>query len=398
MDKKSVGIIAEYNPFHNGHLYHLNRSKEMTGAEISIAAMSGNFVQRGRPAMADKWSRAEAAVKCGIDLVVEIPVVFACNSAAYFAGAGVEILENLGVDYISFGSESGNIEELEQIARAIEEKKEHLEELIRKDVKKGMSYPRAREAAVREIIGKSAADILDNPNNILALEYLQKIKSAKPVTVKRAGPGYNDLNDSEGFASATAIRKFINEGKDISRLLPGKSAQIFSENKPISEERLFDFICQKVFTGETAELDKIFSAGEGLGNKLKNSIRHCGSYEEVVEQLKSKRYTRTRIERFLMQILLDIRDIKDFENYIRVLALNERGSEYLKKVKRQGKCRLPVITNINKDAKNFPELLPTLEKDILAGDMYNLISGRNLYEFSDYVMKPFIMKGTGSVI
>ena len=147
-EKKSLGIIAEYNPFHNGHLYHIEESVKMTGAEVVVAAMSGNFVQRGNMPIADKWDRAEAAVKNGVDLVVEIPTVFACNSAPYFANAAVKILENLGVTWISFGSESGNIENLSHIARVISEGNTEIEDIIREKVKSGLAYPRDRKSVV----------------------------------------------------------------------------------------------------------------------------------------------------------------------------------------------------------------------------------------------------------
>ena len=175
MDKKCVGIIAEYNPFHNGHLYHLEQSLSATGAEFAVVAMSGNFVQRGQMAVADKWERAEAAVKSGADLVVEIPAVFACNSAPVFAQAAVEILENLGADWISFGSESGNIGDLREISREISCGTEagRVEEIIKQKVREGLSYPRARREAVAVVLGDEIASLLDMPNNILAVEYLK---------------------------------------------------------------------------------------------------------------------------------------------------------------------------------------------------------------------------------
>ena len=266
MKKKSVGIIAEYNPFHNGHLYHLNESKKLTDAEISIVAMSGNFVQRGQVAIADKWKRAEAAVKCGADLVVEIPVVFACNSAPYFAKAGTEILENLGIDYLSFGSESGNIEELKAISREMKAKNEEIEEYIQNAIKDGLSYPRAREEAIRNFIGEDAGELVNNPNNILALEYIKNVENAEVVTVKRQGPGYNDMAVTEELASATAIRYLMEEKEDVSGLMPFDSASaILGENRP-SEETLFRLLCHKVLTTSAGELDAICAGGEGLGN------------------------------------------------------------------------------------------------------------------------------------
>lgn len=390
MKKKSVGIIAEYNPFHNGHLYHLNQSKKLSGAEVSVVAMSGNFLQRGQIAIADKWSRAEAAVRCGADLVVEIPVVFACNSAPVFAKASVEILEALGVDYISFGSESGNIHELMDIVKLLNEKEQEIEASIRDSVKKGLSYPRARSDALIQMIGREKARIIDTSNNILALEYLKNIKKATPITVKRSGPGYNDLEVSEEFASATAIRYMMEENIEISAFMPPESIDTVRKCLKPSKDVIFRMICQQGLIKNAENLDAVSAGGEGLGNKLKNNIRYVNSLDELVESMKSKRYTRTRIERFLTHCLLEIEDIR-YENYIRILAFNKKGSAYLKNIKKNETLALPIITNINKEAKSLLNIQRTLKKDILASDIYNMASGRDLYAFSDYVIKPFTL-------
>ena len=392
MDNKCVGITAEYNPFHNGHLYHLEQSKLATGAQISIAAMSGNFVQRGHMAICSKWERAEAAIKCGIDLVVEIPTVFACNSAPVFASAAVEILENLGADWISFGSESGNIEELKEISRAMNEKETLIEKLVREKVKEGLSYPRARRDAVALILGDKKADLLDLPNNILAIEYLKRIQNAKPVTVKRQGPGYNELEPCEDMASASAIRSMVKSSKNVETLTPEPSTEMLKKALHPSEDKIFQIICAKVLTSSREELDRVFAGGEGLGNKLKNEIRKASAYDQLIQRLKSKRYTRTRIERFISHVLLDIGAPDLYSNYIRVLAFNKAGSRYLKEVKKKGICSLPIITNINKDAQNDVALMSAIEKDILAADIFNLASGRNLYDESDYVRMPRLIE------
>lgn len=392
MNNKCVGITAEYNPFHNGHLYHLEQSKLATGAQISIAAMSGNFVQRGHMAICSKWERAEAAVKCGIDLVVEIPTVFACNSAPVFASAAVEILENLGADWISFGSESGNIEELKEISRAMNEKETLIEKLVREKVKEGLSYPRARRDAVALILGDEKADLLDLPNNILAIEYLKRIQNAKPVTVKRQGPGYNELEPCEDMASASAIRSMVKSSKNVETLTPEPSTEMLKKALHPSEDKIFQIICAKVLTSSREELDRVFAGGEGLGNKLKNEIRKASAYDQLIQRLKSKRYTRTRIERFISHVLLDIGAPDLYPNYIRVLAFNKAGSRYLKEVKKKGICSLPIITNINKDAQNDVALMSAIEKDILAADIFNLASGRNLYDESDYVRMPRLIE------
>ena len=391
MKTKSAGIIAEYNPFHNGHLYHVEETRRRGGAEIVIAAMSGNFLQRGVMAVADKWLRAEAAVMCGVDLAVEIPAVFACASAKTFAEAGVEILENLGADHISFGSESGNIEELSRIARAIKEHAREIQEHIDRMIKAGVSYPRARREAVCTLIGESSARALDSPNNILAIEYISAAKRAKPMTIERTGPGYNDMSASGNLASATAIRELMARREDISRLLPGKSYEALLRADVPSEEKFFDMIRQKVLMTEGPILDNAPAGGEGLGNKLKNSIRMCSDREQLAQMLKSKRYTRTRIDRFLAQTVLCMDRREYAANYIRVLAFNDRGREYLKEIKKSDICCLPVITNINKEATGYPQIAYSLSRDILAADLYNMAAGRDMYRFSEYVRKPFCM-------
>ena len=389
MKTKSAGIIAEYNPFHNGHLYHVEETRRLSGADVVMAAMSGNFLQRGAMAVADKWLRAEIAVMCGADLVVEIPTVFACASAKIFAEAGVEILENLGADHISFGSESGNIEELSAISRVIKDNMREIQEHIDRRIKEGISYPRARREAVCAIIGDDMAGAIDSPNNILAIEYLNAIKRAKPMTVKRSGPGYNEKTVSDGLASATAIRDMMAKGQDISQLLPGKSYEALLRTGIPSEEKFFDMIRQKVLMTEGWLLDNAPAGGEGLGNKLKNSIRLCSDREQLAEMLKSKRYTRTRIDRFLAQTVLGIDRREHSANYIRVLAFNDKGRKYLKEIKKSDICSLPLITNINKEAAGYPQIFYSLSRDILAADLYNIASGRDLYLFSEYVRKPF---------
>lgn len=395
---KSVGIIAEYNPFHNGHKFHLEKSLEITGAEVSVAVISGNFTQRGEPAILDKWTRAEMAVRNGINLVVEMPVIFACNNAGYFARGGVEILENLGCDYISFGSESGNIEELAGIARAMEMHREEINEGVRMAVKEGQAYPQARAEVLSSIFDKETLNTIESPNNLLALEYLRVIKQAKPVTVKRQGSGYHEFIAKDNMASATGIRKLLTEDGDISTLVPDITREMLMTRREefCNGDKLFSIMAAKILISSESELNGIFGAEEGLGSKMKNHIRYWKTLEEMIDGLKSKRYTRTRISRLLAMTLLGItrEEVKQAQNYIRVLAFDEKGSRYLKEVKKSENCRLPILTNINKEAQLYPEIKNTLAKDALASDLYNLAAGKDLYKCSDYVQMPFIKKLT----
>ncbi len=390
---KSLGIIAEYNPFHNGHNYHLKKSLEISGAEVCLAVISGNFTQRGEPALLDKWTRAEIAVKNGVNLVVELPVLFAANNAGYFAKGGVEILENLGCDYISFGSESGNMEELLNISRETNKHRGEIEEAVKEAVKKGVAYPKAQREAVARLLGEEASRVFDSPNNLLALEYLRFIKRAKPLTVKRQGSGYHELTAKGDMASATGIRAMLTGGEDISGLVPPITGEMLAKRaeKIGTPDKLFPLIVEKILLSDCEELNAIFGAEEGLGNKMKANVRYWKNMDELIGDLKSKRYTRTRIARLLIMTLLgvDRKTVKTAQNYIRVLAFDEPGAKYLKEVKKSERCKLPVITNMNKEAPLFPEIAKTLEKDILAGDLYSLALGRDLYANSDYVKTPF---------
>lgn len=389
---KALGIIAEYNPFHNGHKYHLDQSLKESGADVCIAVISGNFTQRGELALLNKWTRVEMAVKNGVNLVVEMPVIYACNNAGYFAKGGVEILEALGVSTISFGSELGNMDEIGRIARVISDNEVIIENAIKEAVKGGLAYPRARHEAMVSILGEEAAEHLDNPNNILAFEYLKHMAKAQPMTVKRQGAGYHDQNSEQMLASATAIRKALAGEDDISHAVPDFTREILFREKMnfANQEKLFDILRQKILTTPAEELNNIFGAEEGLGSAMKKGVRYWKSYEDAVDNLKSKRYTRTRIMRVLSQTIIGItrHDVKEAQNYIRVLAFDEKGSTYLKQVKKSGECTLPIITNINKDTEDCQQIISTLEKDILAADIYNLATGSDLYMNSEYVRKP----------
>ena len=384
---KSAGIIAEYNPFHNGHQFHIEETRRLTGADVIIAVMSGSFTQRGEMAIADKWTRAGLAVRGGVDLVVEMPAVFACSHAAEFARSGVNILQNLGADVISFGSECGSLALLRQVSAKIEQHQEEMNQIIGRLTKDGLSWPRARQEAMEKLLTEEELAVLSEPNNILALEYLKFIDRAQPVTVKREGTGYHEMEARGRFASASFIRKQLAAGSDVSGLMPEVLPGIDCGDAEARERTLFQLTAQKILTMTAGELDRISASDEGMGNRAKSVIRNCSSLEDFCEALKSKRYTRTRVQRFAAQILLGITrdDVSRGRDYVRVLAANEKGSRYLKQVKKAEICSLPLITNINKDLQNYPEIRGTIERDILASDLYNLAAGKDLYKYSDFV-------------
>lgn len=367
---KSLGIIAEFNPFHEGHKYIMERAMADTGAEVCIIVMSGNFTQRGQAAVQNKWERAADAVNRGANLVVELPTVYACNSAEFFAKGGVSVLEGFGcVDYLAFGSEAGDICQLQRTADFLKANDSWLKDEVRTLMKEGLSYPKAREIAVLQAEKDFDEALIKEPNNILGIEYLQQIETLIPHTVKRKGAGYHE--------SASQIRKSM-EAED-----PAYFAQ--------SRERYWNLVAAKVMQMDVQVLENVFSADAGLANKIKKEIRYASSADELIERVKSKVYTRSRISRCLTHILLDLdnRAMEEAAGYIRVLAFDRKGAQFLKKVKKSECNRLPVLTNINKEAAAYPEIQHTLDKDILAADIYNLITGKNLYDYSDYVMRPF---------
>ncbi|MBR3786370.1 MAG: nucleotidyltransferase family protein [Firmicutes bacterium] len=368
---KTIGIVAEFNPFHEGHKYLIEQAKKDTDADICVVVMSGNFVQRGMPAVFDKWKRAEAAVKQGVNLVVELPAVYAVNSAEYFAKGAIEVLEGLGgVDILAFGSEAGDLDALRSAAAFLKVSDDLLKDRIQLLMREGYSHPKAREIAVLEAEHDFDDRLIKEPNNILGIEYLKQIETLQPYTVKRQGKGYH--------ASASEIRARMEEEQ------PGRSREI--------ADIFYRMAAMKILQMPIEELTRYFAADAGLANKLKKEIRYADSLETLIDRVKSKVYTRTRICRLLAHILLEIReeDVTQAVSYARVLAFDGNGAKFLKDIRKREVNTIPVITNINKEAGRYPEIRGTLEKDILASDIYNLLTGENLYEMADYTQRPYI--------
>ncbi len=402
---KVLGIISEYNPFHKGHLYHLEESRKASNADFVVSVMSGNFVQRGEPAMADKWLRAKAAVESGVDLVIELPFVFACNSAEYFAYGGVSILDGLGcVDALSFGSENGNIDELLEIAKLLVEEPEDLKKALKKHLDAGVSYAKAWENALEENHVKNAPTVLRGPNNILALEYLKVMLKTyspmEPITIPRIGTHHNSEEIGDDYSSATALRKkYYDQGslEGLDQFMPDSSYKNYArikESVDIQLKDLFPVVTAQILKASRNELRNILSVTEGLENKIKNEIRNAENMDELIEKINSKRYANTKIQRMMVHILANLdKDTMQhiMENriiYARILAMNDNGAKLLKIIKKEKCSKIPIITNINKDLKDDALEWTALNYDILATDLYNLSSGNNLYAGADYVRKP----------
>ena len=350
---KVLGIIAEYNPFHNGHLYHLQESKKQTGSTYTVAIMSGNFTQRGSTSIIDKWSKAEIALYCGIDLVIELPVLYSISSAENFADGAIKILDSLKVvDYLSFGTETADIPILQQIAKVLYTEPRQYKTLLSHELRKGLSFPKARENALMMYLNdiRRFTNVISSPNNILGIEYLKALMKYKsnmqPVAIHRSSVGYNDLEYTDNMASSTAIRNIIkNNGFDALRnVIPEPSYSILMKNiqhghivpdlSTFEKEIIYNL--RKMDVSEIAGLPDV---SEGLEFALKNAANSCNTLNEFLNIIKSKRYTSTRIQRILVYSLLGITK-KDMElskkvtPYVRVLATNKRGkfliSEILK--------------------------------------------------------------------
>lgn len=408
---KVLGIIAEYNPFHNGHLYHLEQSKKETGSTYTVAIMSGNFTQRGNTSIIDKWSKAESALYCGIDLVLELPVLYSISSAENFADGAIKILDSLKVvDYLSFGAETNDIKILQQIAEVLYAEPRKYKTLLSHELKKGLSFPKARENALMMYLNdiRRFTNVISAPNNILGIEYLKallKYKSnIKPISIHRSSVGYNDLVYTDNIASSTAIRNIMkNNGFDILRnLLPEPSYSILIKNikqghvvpdlSTFEKEIIYNL--RKMDISEIAELPDV---SEGLEFALKNTANSCNTLNDFINIIKSKRYTNTRIQRILLYSLLGItkKDIdlsKKTTPYIRVLATNKRGKFLISEILKANP-RLEIITSVKRyldsnPSKNYQLML---NKDIWATNVYTIGYEADSWNNLDFTKKIITM-------
>ena len=365
---KTLGIITEYNPFHKGHTYMIEEAKRKSGADRVVVIMSGSFVQRGEPAIFDKWTRTEAALKNGVDLVLELPVLFATSNAETFASAAVRSLEETGiVDILCFGSENGDLSALQEASQLMENETEEFQKLLKTQLELGLSYPSARAKAL-ETVSKISSEILSQPNHILALEYLKALRryhcTMEPMTIQRQG-AYNSLSLTDGFASAAAIRKALSEdrGAEAMAQLPENTHDVYSKalslgTAPVFLDALTPALHYKLRTTSADELHEIAEVVEWLENRILHAIDSCYEMKDILDYIKTKRYTRTKIQRILLHILLDIteKEVHYYMDlpkmpYIRVLGFRREDSGILADLTENAKC--PVLTNL----KKAPELL-----------------------------------------
>lgn len=393
---KTAAIISEYNPFHNGHKYLVEKARE-NGATHITAIMGGNFLQRGECAVTDKYTRAVAAVKGGVDLVLELPTVYAVASAESFAKGAVETLERSGcVDELCFGAETESIEKL-RCAVDITQSDEVLA-VCKKYIKQGHSHPRAMQAAAAELNClngelSNAAEILSKPNNTLGVEYIRALNGLSseinPIAFERTAVDHNsDLTCGE-FASASKIRELIlNKDKSFFNYIPVATGEIIKQQIQMglcpAAIKNGDRAILSVLRRMTAEqLSELPDVTEGLENRIFKAVRESTSVEETVSKVKCKRYTYTRISRVIVCAYLGItKELSKIKpQYIRPLAFNQKGSEILKDMKK--KSSLPIIMSVKKDKQKLSENGKLLfEKDILASDLYRLLTPK-VYPCSD---------------
>lgn len=401
-----LGIVAEYNPFHNGHLYHLLKSKEEVKADSVIAVIGGNFTQRGEPSLLDKWCKAEMALANGADLVIELPVLYSISSAENFADGAIKILNSLKiVDSVSFGTESENLNKLNIIANTLYKEPKEYKDLLYSFLKDGKSYPKAREQALVKYLKDSEyASIISSPNNILGIEYLKALKkySSKitPINLQRIEVGHLSKDYSSEFASATAVRNLVysNRIKDVKSYIPPASYTILTEElkaghfvKDISRyENIIIYNLRNMPVEKIADLPDV---SEGLEHLIKKAANSCNTIEEFINIVKTKRYTETRIRRILLYSLLKItkKDMaisKKTIPYIRVLGWNEKGKFLISKII-SANPRINVITSVKKfeDININKNLKTMLDKDILATNIYTLGYSHDSCGNLDYTKK-----------
>lgn len=414
-----LGLVVEYNPFHNGHKYHLEKSKEITNATHTVAIMSGSFLQRGEPALFDKYTRAEMAVKNGVDLVIELPTLYACQSAEIFSHGAVATLNSLNcVNSLCFGSEEGNIDILQTISEILVKEPSDFKTTLKNFLDEGIVFPVARSKALYEYIKNNhllelsedeLQQVLNSSNNILGIEYIKSLiklnSSIKPYTITRIASKYNSTDIESNICSATAIRNSLKDNTDLKLIENVVPLHTFNEINhkintnfnPVFDYMFYDLLSSTIIR-DVDNLTKYFEVNEGIENKIYSNVFTSKNLEELINSTKSKRYTMTKIKRTLNNILLginrdDVIKVKDLDRvpYIRILAFNNKGREIIKKIKTSSD--IEIITKFSKISHVDDPIFYTLIKyDLKSSNMYNLIyykNNRNLLKGPmDYYLSP----------
>ena len=399
---KVTGIIAEYDPFHNGHSYHIKKAREMTGADAIVVVMSGHFTQRGMPAFFSRDARVRMAVDGGADLVIELPYIYACNSSHEFARGAAGILNGIGcVDALVFGAETDDMDTLGKAARAAAGTDDRSSAYIKEEMKNGVSYPEALTRSVEKIYGAQTAAVLREPNNLLGIEYMKALRELgsgiKPFIVGRRSAAHgeslemlHERKQEQRIASGTAVRKAVYAGgaRAAEMLVPDTSFSIisgyerssgfsFTEYRDKIKKNMFELLKYKIITSDESELAEVYGVAEGLENRLKSCISGAEDIDGLIDSVKSKRYTRARISRTLMHLLINLRTT-DFETLretycTRVLGFSPTGGKLLRLMSESS--AIPVFSNLSRLDKRSPEAARVLKYDMRASDVYALLYG-----------------------
>ena len=391
---KTVGIIAEYNPFHNGHAYQISMAKKMTGADYCIIVMSGDFVQRGAPAVMDKYIRTRSALENGADLVLELPVCYASGSAEYFASGAIALLDKLGVtDTLCFGSECDDIDSLSELAETLLDETPQFKQVLRQQMKAGAPYPQARSHALSVTAPHltGSLHILQTPNNILGLEYIKALKkrrsSIQPYSIKRMGSGYHTAGLEGSCSSALAIRESISRRNDIRYIKDQVPAAVYSAMEeafghtfPLLPNDLSALLSYKLLSEQNRGYTSYLDIDASFSDRLTRMLFSYTDYTSFCEQLKTKNMTYTRVSRNLLHILLDIhqKDVdayckEDYIYYAKMLGFKKEAEPLLGAVKKR--TEVPLLSKLADadnliDNKNGQKMLAA---DIRAGHIYSLL-------------------------
>jgi predicted nucleotidyltransferase len=401
---KITGIIAEYDPFHNGHLYHMKKAREMTDADAVITVMSGHFMQRGTPSFFERDQRVKMAVDSGSDLVIELPYIYACNSSHEFARGSIGILNGLGcVDNIVFGAETDDTDMLVKAAEAVLDRDERLTPFIKESLDRGISYPESLTGAVRQVYGTEISSVLRSPNNLLGIEYIRAImesgSAVKPAAVARnTAPHGEDISESAernetDIVSATTIRNLVCK-KGISSAAPFVPAETmnvlrasYSHKHTRMKDMLFELLRYRIITSSESELAEIYGVDEGIENRLKSVIFNADSTDSLAELVISRRYTRARINRMFIHILMNLKE-KDFLRlrgtyYARILGFSDIGQTILRTVSKT--ADIPVLSNLSRLELRDETTVSCIRYDMRASDTYSLLCGSLVGQEKKYV-------------
>ena len=385
---KIAGIIAEYNPFHNGHLYQIEKIKE-NGFDFVVVAMSSNFVQRGENAVIDKWARAKSALENGADLVLEIPTCYCLSPAEKYAFGGVSVLNNANIiDTLVFGSESDNLSVLQKFADEISEN-EQVNIFLKESLNKGEGYAYSLDKAVERVYGKEYSDILKNPNDVLAIEYLNAMKktnaSFSPTPIKREKVLHNAKRTVDNIASGSKIREMILKNEDFSNFVPNFESDTFKNFANIKNgERI---ILNTLRNLKSEDFLKIPDVNEGLEQRIINAAKTAKNIDDFFEKAKTKRYTLSRIKRIVLCAVLQIY-VYEMPPYLRVLGFSENAKLLLKELKQ--KAKLPIVSSFADAKKVGKEAEKYFIKEASYTDFYTMLENeirQSGLEFQKSVVK-----------